>query len=287
VERVEGLPPLDAFNDMGRTRTNVEGAVWIDGALYVSEFPLVPAPSSRLLRLATDGTVSVALADLGSNGLAVDGAGNLLATDHRQGKIVRFTFPLDAPTELATSYDGARFNSPNDLAVRSDGTVYFSDPSYQAPNPPPQRQTRVYRLPPGSSEPAVVDSSRSQPNGVTLSLDERTLYVSGSDGIFAYPVALDGSIAPGSGARLPAFSGNSDGLALDCAGNLYATAGKRVVILSPRGDEIGSLPVTQAENVTNLAFGGPARTTLFITSMGRGNQRGVFKAELAIPGLPY
>ena len=287
--RIEGVPPLDAFNDNGNTRTNIEGAVWIADKLYVSEFPLTPAPASRILAIdPANHAATIALASSGANGLALDATtGNLIATDHKVGAIVRMSFPLGTPIVLVGTYDGRRFNSPNDLALRSDGNLYFSDPDYQAPSNRPQTQTRLYRLAPGASEATVIDATRSEPNGVTLSADELTLYVSGTDGILSYPVLADGSITPGSGARLMRFSGAADGLGMDCAGNLYATSGKRIVVLSPNGVEIGSISVSQAESVTNVAFGGPQRKTLFITSMGTGNQRGVFQAELNVPGLPY
>jgi gluconolactonase len=259
VERIDGAPPADAFNaDM---RTNMEGPVWIRGKLYVSEFPLTQTPGSRILAIdPVNGTVSVALADSGSNGLAVDAHGALIATHHGLGAIVKLTFPLGMPEVLVAGYDGRRFDSPNDIAVRSDGTIYFSDPDYQAPNMRPQAKTRVYRLAPGASEATVIDEQRSEPNGVTLSIDERTLYVAGSDGILAYPVMPDGTV--GSGQRVAGFNGGSDGMGIDCAGNLYATSGKRVVVLSPAGMEIGSIPVDQAENVTNVAFGGADQKTL-------------------------
>jgi gluconolactonase len=286
------VPPLDAINGNGATSTNIEGAVWIADTLYVSEFPFTPAPGSRVLAIvpstgAGAATVTVAIPSCGANGLAVDSNGDLIATDHKLGAVVRFPFPLATPTTLVGNYDGKRFNSPNDLAVRSDGNIYFSDPDYQAPSTRPQTQTRLYRLAPGASEAVVVDATRAEPNGVTLSPDERTLYVSGSDGIEAYPVLADGSIAAGSGVRVAGFSGGSDGLGVDCAGNLYATAGKRVAVLSPAGMEIGSIAVDEAQSVTNVAFGGPEHKTLFITSMGTGTQRGVFRIDLNVPGLPY
>src|SRR6185312_16894109 len=109
------------------------------------------------------------------------------------------------------------------------------------------------------------------PNGVTLSADEKTLYVAGTDGVFSYPVLADGSVTPGSGKRLDAFNGGADGMGMDCAGNLYITAQQRIVVLSPEGKEIGSIAVTGAESVTNVAFGGSDRKTLFITSMGSGD----------------
>jgi gluconolactonase len=185
------------------------------------------------------------------------------------------------------SYDGKRFDSPNDLAVRSDGNIYFSDPDYQAPTSKPQAQTRLYRLAPGASDATVIDANRSEPNGVTLSPDENTLYVSGADGIGVYPILAGGSVTAGSGMHISGFSGGADGLGIDCAGNLYAASSKRVVVLSPQGTEIGSISVSQAENVTNVAFGGREHKTLFITSMGTGNQRGVFRVDLNVPGLPY
>jgi gluconolactonase len=286
--RVQGFPPLDTFNDSGNTRTNLEGPVWIADKLYVSEFPFLPTPEARILAFEpTRGEVSVALARSGSNGMAVDASGALIATDHLTGAIVRMPFPLGPQQVLVSSYDGKRFDSPNDLAVRSDGTIYFSDPDYQAPSTKPQAKTRVYRLAPGASTASVIDDTRSQPNGVTLSANERTLYVSGSDGIFAYPVLDGGDVKPGSGMRLNGFGGSSDGLGMDCAGNLYATSGQRVVVLDARGMETASVAVPQAESVTNVAFGGPEHKTLFITSMGSGMQRGLYRVELAVPGFPY
>jgi gluconolactonase len=286
--RVDGFPPADAFNQNGNLRTNLEGPVWIADKLYVSEFAFTPAPPSRILAFdPVNHTVSVALASSGSNGLAVDAAGALIATNHEVGAIIRRTFPLGTPTVLVGSFGGARFDSPNDLAVRSDGTLYFSDPDYQAPAAHPQAKTRLYQLAPGAQAVVVIDEGRSQPNGVTLSADERTLYVSGTDGIYSYPVLADGVISAGSGARINAFNGSSDGMGMDCAGNLYATSGQRIVVLSPAGKEIGSIAVPRAESVTNVAFGGAAHKTLFITSMGSGDQRGVFQIELNVPGFPY
>ena len=286
--RVEGLPPQDAFNDDGDLRTNIEGAVWIDGMLYVSEFPFNPAPKSRILAFdPAKNSVDVALDSSGSNGLAVDASGALVATNHELGAVVRMPFPLGAPSVLVGDYDGKRFNSPNDVAIRSDGTIYFSDPDYQAPNSRPQAKTRVYRIAPGAKQATVIDDSRAEPNGVTLSADEKTLYVAGNDGIYSYPISASGEVSMSSKKRIDAFSGSSDGMGMDCAGNLYATAGKRVVVLDAAGKQIATIEVPQAESVTNVAFGGVDRKTLFITSMGTGNQRGLFRVDLNVPGLPY
>jgi len=88
--------------------------------------------------------VSVALAKTATNGLAVDAAGALIATDPGAGALVRMTFPLGTSELLVGSYEGKRFNSPNDVAVAANGGVYFSDPDYQAPSMHPQAKTRVY-----------------------------------------------------------------------------------------------------------------------------------------------
>jgi len=122
---------------------------------------------------------------------------------------------------------------------------------------------------------------------VTLSVDERTLYVAGSDGIYSYPVMAGGTVDAGARMRLNGFGGSSDGMGMDCAGNLYATSGQRVVVLDPSGRELGSIAVPQAESVTNVAFGGADQRSLFITSMGTGMQRGVFRVDLNVPGLAY
>ena len=286
--RVAGLPPHDAFNGEGNTRTNVEGPVWIGDKLYVSEFAFMPEPDARILALdPVSGATSVAAPSTGSNGLAVDASGALISTDHKQGAIVRMPFPLGTAEVITGAFEGKRFNSPNDLTLRSDGTLYFTDPDYQAPNTRPQPKTRVYQLAPGAQEPVVIDDSRSQPNGITLSTDEATLYVAGADGVFRYPVMADGSVAQGSGTRLNAFNGGADGMGMDCAGNLYITAGQRIVVLNQDGAELGAIAVPGAESVTNVAFGGVDHKTLFITSMGSGEQRGVYRVELNIPGLPY
>jgi gluconolactonase len=286
AERVAGLPPTDAFNNDGNTATNIEGPVWIAGKLYVSEFAFTPAPDSRVLALdPASGEVTIALAEAGSNGLAVDMSGALILTDHKQGALVRMPFPLGSGETLVGMYDGKRFNSPNDLAIRSDGTIYFSDPDYQAPSTKPQDTTRVYRV--AGGEANVIDDTRSQPNGVTLSADERTLYVAGADGVFSYPVQEDGAVEQGPGTRLNAFNGGADGLGMDCAGNLYITAPKSVIVLGPDGEMVGEIPMSQAESVTNVAFGGADQKTLFITSMGSGDKRGVFTVQLNVPGFPY
>jgi len=266
---------------------NVEGSVWLDGALYVSEFgPGNNPPPSRIVKIDSNGIGTVVVPAAGTNGLAVDKAGRLYGASHKVGGIVRFAFPGGTETVVVSSYNGARFGSPNDLTFRTDGTLYFTDPNWQAASPNPQPRTGVYRVAPDTSSAVLVDGNRSNPNGITLSPDEKTLYLTAQDGVFKYAVAADGSVG-----MAEHFGGgivsSGDGMVVDCAGNLYVTS-TDVIVLSPDGKEVGRILMPSgAGSVTNVAFGGLDRKTLFITAMGSGSARGVYKVDLAIPGYPY
>jgi gluconolactonase len=279
-ERIPAVPPADGFV-LGSGI--VEGPVWVDGALYVSHFANSRSlPASRILRVMPDGSVSVFIEDGGANGLAITRGGDLLAARHTDGTISRLskTNPTTA-TAVAGGYGGIRFNTPNDLAVRSDGNIYLSDPDWQNSDRP-QGQTRVYRISP-SGMVSVVDEDIEQPNGITLSPDENTLYVSALGTLYRYDVAADGTVS-GRGVFSPGVAGG-DGMVVDCAGNLYVTSGTDVVVVAPSGAVLGSIAVDGVEQVTNVAFGGPARTTLYITNLGV--TQGLHKIELNVPGFPY
>ena len=186
-------------------------------------------------------------------------------------------------------YMGTRFNSPNDLTVRSDGTIYFSDPNTsQTPSPTPQTQTRAYRVAPGGAV-SVVDATLTNPNGMTLSIDEATLYVSSNNGVFAYAVAADGSTGPRP--TTPITTMNIDGMGIDCAGNLYGAVINtlNVVVFSPSGAMIGMITVPgnpTPQGVTNVAFGGADHKRLYITAQGSSGTQGLYQVDLNVPGMP-
>jgi gluconolactonase len=287
LTRIAAVPPSDSFNADRSADTTLEGPVWSGHVLYLSEFLGSPnPPPSRILQVTTSGDVSVVLADSGSNGLALDSSGVLYGAIHADGSISRFDLDTGSRTPIATGYQGSRFDSPNDLTIRHDGNIYFSDPSYQAPSPLPQSATRVYRIAPGTNAVTVVDATLTQPNGVTLSLDESTLYVSSTHGIYSYPVMTDGTTGSGT----PFAPGlNGDGMVIDCAGNLYvAEIGTgNVDVLSSTGMQIGQLAAAGVGAVTNVAFGGSDRKTLYISAQGSAGQQGLFQVALEIPGMPY
>ena len=272
-------PPNDGFPDNGAFEI-LEGPVWIDGTLYVSHIAGGgPPPKSRILALV-GGNLEEFWAQAGSNGLAVDPLGRMLVARHSDGSVSRIE--LDAPgeaTPLVSSYEGQRFNSPNDLALSSAGHLYFSDPNWQAPNPNPQTDERAYYLLEGSGEAVAFASEVDKPNGVLLSLDESRVYVGGTGGLYAYALAEDGSA--GSGTQVQGVWGGVDGMTKDCAGNLYLTLTGQVMVLDPGHQMLGTLNLPE---VTNLAFGGPDRRTLYATTL---QDPGLHAVELDIPGFAY
>ncbi len=303
--KIAGAPPSDTFNNNGNNFTNVEGPVWIGSALYFSEMTGNNPPPARILKI--DSTANDAVTqfypsgssgDSGSNGMAVDANGNLVTANHGVGGIVSFTVPGGTKTTIISSFGGKRFNSPNDLTISSNGTIYFTDPNFQAPSPTPQPNTGVYMVPPGASPTATeLISSLSNPNGITLSLDQKTLYVGHGGGVYSYAVNTDGTIGTTATHVDPSTLDNNatDGMAIDCAGDLYVVRVNThdIDVVSFGGNPgsagthlatIGSIP--GGGQLTNIAFGGSDHKTLYITVQGS-SQHGVYKLTMPIAGMPY
>jgi gluconolactonase len=279
LARVAGVPISDGFAPGSGI---IEGPVWARGALYVSHFGGGPVPASRIYRIDPAGGVTVAAPNAGTNGLAVGPDGRLYGARHADGSVSVFDWGNlgAAPTPIARTYMGARFNSPNDLALRSDGALYFTDPSWQAPSPAPQAMERAYFVARDGTVTAIAGAP-SRPNGVALSRDEGTLFVAGTDGLRRFQLAADGSIASGP-TNVPAASGGGDGLGVDCAGNLYVTGNNRVLVLDAALARVGELA---APGATNVAFGGADQRTLYVTAGG--NPPAVLSARVNVPGRPY
>lgn len=284
---VTGVPPADSFNNNNNDFKILEGPVWFQDALYLSEIKNGSAPPpSRVLKVTSTGTVSIAIPpnNAGTNGLAIDAGGKLIGANHTLGAIVRLDpTGATAPMPIVSMFMNQRFNSPNDLTARADGNIYFTDPQHQAGST--KMDTRVYRIAPNASTATSIENSNA-PNGITLSIDGNTLFVShgpDSGGIDKFPLNPDGST--GTKAQLTS-SFNSDGMAIDCAGNLYlSNSNKIVVISSTTGQKVGEIPVSDVQAATNVAFGGPEHKTLYITSLG--NNAKLLKLELNVPGMPY
>jgi gluconolactonase len=259
-----------------------EGPVWIKDALYFSDFTFGPGFPSRIRKLDAAGKVSTLIEDSGSNGLAVDNDGNILAATHKYKSVSRYT--LDGKrSDVVGKYQGKVFNSPNDMAMAKDGTLYFSDPDFQREAAPGgQDKTRVYRVAKDGGV-TVVDDTLKNPNGVSLSPNGDVLYVNGmvgEHGVLRTYKIVDGK--PQKGSDLVAKLGIPDGMAVDCHGNIYVTehTDQRLRVFTPAGRQIATIKVDA--NVTNAAFGGADGKTLYITGAGA-----LWQLPLDVTGSPY
>lgn len=257
-----------------------EGPVWIDGALYFSDFVLQDGFTSRIRKFTPPDRFETLVADSGSNGLAVDARGQLLAATHDRKQLSTFDRYSGARAAIIGSFEDQPFNSPNDLVIGRDGTIYFTDPDFQrAAAPGGQQRTRVYRFAHGKV--SVVDDSIDNPNGVALSPSGDMLYVAGGgeNGVLRAYLLVDG--VPGARIDL-AHVAVPDGIAVDCLGNVYVTehALRKVQVFSPQGEELASIGVDA--NITNAAFGGEDGRTLYLTGAGR-----LWSLSVPVAGLPY
>ncbi len=254
-----------------------EGPVWHpDGYLLFSDIP-----ADTIYKWATDGKLSSFQSPSGnSNGLTFDKQGRLIACEHGNRRISR-TEPNGAIVSLADKYKGKRLNSPNDVVVKSDGSIYFTDPPYGIQ--PDQREldfNGVYRISP-DGELTLLLNDFDKPNGLAFTPDEKVLYVAdtGKKHVKAFDVKPDGTLVNGRiFADLGAEKVNGpDGIKVDVDGNLYVTSGVTWVFDS-KGKHIGDIATSEAP--ANCAFGGDDYKTLFITA-----RTSVFRVELKVAGI--
>jgi gluconolactonase len=290
--------------------TWVEGPIWDSGSLFFAEIP------SNSIRRWTPGTgVSIFLqpsgykgsdaygAEPGTNGMTLDARGRLTVAGHAQRDVFRFeTIDPQGPiTILADNYLGKRLNSPNDLVYRSDGSLYFTDPPYglrTQKDTDPEKQLKVngvYRIPravehkPGApplrAELQLLVSDLTRPNGIAFSPDEKYLYVNNSEPKkiwMRYRVLPDGTLAEPKllyDATSDPRPGAPDGMKVDVEGNIYSAGPGGVWIFSPAGKALGT--IVMPERVSNVAWAGPDRQTLYITA-----STSVYRVHLKIPGAP-
>lgn len=211
-----------------------------------------------------------------SNGLAYDMHGSLLAAEHGARRVSRQK--ADGSIEiLADNYEGKKLHSPNDIAVRSDNTIYFTDPPYGLGRRPPELSFMgLYRIDPHGK--IYLEGEFYQcPNGLAFSPDERILYLAltEADEVVVMDVAPDGSTSNvRSFARVP----YPDGIAIDLAGNIYVAGGKGVAVLAPDGTQLGTIPMPRIP--ANCAFAGPDGKWLVITARDH-----LYQVKVPIPGF--
>jgi gluconolactonase len=266
--RLESLVDADAH----------EGPVYVaeENALYFTSLPRQPGPKVDVKRLSLDSmTVSVIRPDAGAaNGMALGQGGGLVVCEQLGGAITAIDRDGGARTVLA---DG--FNSPNDVVVKSDGTIWFTDPSYgwlQGFRPRPLLRDGVRRYDPRTGGVRTVADSFDKPNGLCFSPDESVLYVTDS-GANHEP----GSFDPARPHHIKAFDvrphdrlenerifadvepGFPDGLKVDSVGRVYSSSFSGVQVFDPSGALIGEIDLP---GTVNFCFGGPDRDVLFITA---------------------
>lgn len=246
-----------------------EGPVWLPAqqTLVFSDIP-----NSQLMQWKA-GSLSVFRPSEQANGNILDLEGRLISCQHAARNLVR-TEADGSITVLADKYDGKRLNSPNDVAVKSDGTLWFTDPPWGLTGPAELPGHWVFRLDPatGKVEPVVKDLA--MPNGINFSPDESRLYIADTGGhtkhpdpafhklpggIHCYEVNQSGLL----GKKLFTIEQGSDGMTVDQQGNLYTTHGG-VVIYNADGQLLEKIEVP--EGPANVTFGGADYQTLFITA---------------------
>jgi gluconolactonase len=252
-----------------------DDARWTEGPAYFAAgryLVFSDIPNDRVLRWdETTGAVGVLRQPAGyANGHTVDRLGRLISCDQGPRRVSR-TEPDGSVTVLADRYEGKRFNSPNDVVEHSDGSVWFTDPSYGIDSdyeghraPRELDGCHVYRIDPGGDVRRVADDF-DRPNGLAFSSDERTLYIADSrrDHIRRFAVAAGGALTGGE-VFATCQAGTFDGLRLDDQERIWTATHEGLHCYSPDGTLIGKLHVP--EITSNLTFGGARRNVLFITA---------------------
>ncbi|MEG3933986.1 SMP-30/gluconolactonase/LRE family protein [Microcoleus sp. T3_B1] len=257
----------------------IEGPIWHpDGFLLFSDIP-----ANIIYKFGSNQQVEVFRRPSGkANGNTLDKENRLLTAEHENRRVSR-TEKDGKVITLADRYEGKRLNSPNDLVVKSDGSIYFTDPSYGVSKDQEELGFYgVYRLTPDGKLTLLV-KDLVLPNGIAFSPDEQKLYVNNSEAgyIAVFDVKPDGTVT---NQRLFAElkdtsqSGVPDGLKVDVEGNVYSTGPGGVWIFSPDGKLLGKISVP--ETATNLAWGESDRKTLYITG-----STSLYRIRLKIAGV--
>jgi gluconolactonase len=261
-----------------------EGPVWHpEGFLLFSDIP-----AAKIYKWLPDGTLSVWRDNSGnSNGLTFDREGGLVACEHGNRRVSR-TLADGKVVAIAELYNGKRLNRPNDVVVKSDGTIYFSDPPYgknpgEPTNPADIEQpcNGVYRVLTNGVLELVADDFE-RPNGLAFSPDESILYIDDSARrhVRAFDVLPDGTLA---NSRIVADldhpqPGSPDGMKIDVQGNLYVAGATGVWVFTPEGEHLGV--IVTPERPANLAWGDADRQTLYVTA-----RTSLFRFRTHIPGI--
>jgi gluconolactonase len=258
------------------------GMLWAEGPVYFADGDYLlwsDIPNNRIMQFIEGAGVRVfRQPSNNSNGNTRDRQGRLVTCEHGARRVTR-TEPDGSITVLADNYRGKRLNSPNDVVVKSDGSIWFTDPPYGILSAYEGGKSAselgacyVFRLDPRDGGLSIVADDFVKPNGIAFSPDETTLYVAdtgashdpeGPHHIRAF--AVEGGARLSQGRVFAEINpGLADGFRLDRDGNLWTSAGDGVHCFSPAGELLGKIKVPEV--VSNVTFGGPKRNRLFITA---------------------
>ena len=255
-----------------------DGSIFTEGPVWFADTKCLiwsDIPNNRLLRWTPDGHVDVFRSDSrNTNGNTRDRQGRLVSAEH-SGRQVTRTEPDGSMTVIADRFEGKKLNSPNDVVVKSDDSVWFTDPEYGLWMSFPglkreQVHENVYRVDPVSGEVRAVVSDFQKPNGLAFSPDEQWLFIAdsaitndpkGNSHIRRFKVHANGTLSEGK--VFVSTKGIPDGLRFDTAGNLWTSAGPGVNVYSPDATWLGRINLPA--DVTNLTFGGVDKDQIFIT----------------------
>ena len=271
-----------------------EGPAWFGGGRYLVWSDI---PNNRIMRYdETDGSVSVFRnPSNNSNGNSVDGQGRLITCEHLLRRVTR-TEHNGSITVIADHYDGKRFNSPNDVVVKSDGSIWFTDPpygiliDYEGGTATSEiGNNNVYRVDGTTGKVTIVSTDFDKPNGLAFSPDEKYLYIAdtgashkagGPKHIRRLEVSADGQTLGKSHVFADCTNGMFDGFRLDRDGRIWTSAGDGVHCYLPDGALIGKILIP--ELVANVTFGGAKLNRLFICGT-----TSLYSVYLAVNGISF
>ena len=276
----------DCFVGHQRIERLWTGALWSEGPAWFAPGRYLvwsDIPNNRMLRYdATDGSVSVfRQPSNNANGNTLDNDGRLVTCEHLTRRVTRTEFD-GSLTVIADRWQSKRLNSPNDVVVKSDGSVWFTDPPfgilghYDGHKAEPELPQAVYRIDGETGEMSIVADDVLGPNGLCFSPDEALLYVVESRGvpnrkILTFDVSADGRTISGKRVLIDAgVGGTPDGMRCDMDGNLWCGWGMGsaeldgVLVFAPDGAKIGRIALP--ERCANVCFGGAKRNRLFMAA---------------------
>jgi len=283
-EKFDSIVPNESVVERIATEFQfTEGPVWNDyeGFLLFSDIP-----ANKVWKWSPGRGVNVFREPSGnSNGLTYDKKGRLLLCEHGNRRLSRIEKD-GSYTVLADGFRGKRLNSPNDVAVKSDGMIYFTDPPYGIKLEQQELPFQgVFRLDPDSKELTLLVEDFDRPNGLAFSPSERALYIADSSTrrhVRAFDVNRDGTLK---NSRIfceirSKEAGNPDGMKVDVEGNLYVAAAGGVWVFSPQAELLGVIKTP--ETPANCAWGGDDWKTLFITA-----RKSLYNIELRVTGIRW